>query len=182
MNKNFYLNFILTVATIALISLMVMLINAVDRVQQSNMAILKRFAVLEETLASGPSRTAVLSGGRTDSQSRPAENCGHIANEQYYDKNADSGGRLVTAIMSDTPNMNSLINNEATAATFTALCSSTLAARNLENPDKFEPLMASSWAVSPDKLSYTVTLKEGILWHDFTDPVNGKKWENQEVT
>ena len=182
MNKNFYLNFILTVATAALIFLMVMLINAVDRVQQSNMAILKRFASMEETISSAPSRTVLMPSKGSDAKVKVVEKFARVANRQYYDTDAEYGGRLVTAIMSDTPNMNVLINNEATASVFNSLCSSTLATRNLEYPDKFEPLMAESWTISPDKLSYTVTLKKGILWHDFTDPVNGKQWKNKEVT
>ena len=182
MNKNFYLNFILTVATAALIFLMVMLINAVDRVQQSNMAILKRFASLEETISSAPSRTVILPHKDSDTKVKVVERFARIANRQYYDTDAEYGGRLVEAVLADTPNMNVMVNNEATASTFNSLCSSTLATRNLEDPDKFEPLMAESWTVSPDKLSYTVTLKKGILWHDFTDPVNGKEWKNKEVT
>jgi len=180
MNKNFYLNFILTVATIALIFLGIILINALDRVQKSNQNILKRLDRLEETISSKPAQAVVLSAGKTTT--KVVETFSQIANRQYFDSNAVSGGRLVSAISSDTPNMNYLINNEATAATFNALCSSSLATRDLKYPDKFEPLMAESWTISPDKLTYTITLKKGVLWHNFTDPVTAKKWENKEVT
>jgi len=180
MNKNLYLNFILTVATIALIFLGITLINAVDRVQQSNQNLFKRLDQIEETISSKPTQTVVLSAEKTSS--KVIEKFSRIANRQYFDSEAVSGGRLISAISSDTPNMNVLINNEATASTFNSLCSSTLATRNLENPDKFEPLMAESWNISPDKLTYIITLKKGILWHDFTDPVNGKKWKGKEVT
>ena len=176
MNKNLYLNFILTVATIALIFLGITLIDAVDRVQKSNQDILKRFDQLEETIASRPVK--VIQNDTVKS----LEISGKIANLQYFDPKATSGGRLVSAISSDTPNMNVLINNEATASTFNSLCSSSLATRNLEDPEKFEPLMAKSWTISEDKLIYTIKLKKGILWHDFTDPVNGKKWKDKEVT
>ncbi len=176
MNRNLYLNFILTVATLALIFLGITLINAVDRVQKSNQDVLKRFNQLEETIASRPVQAV-----RRDT-TKDTQKAVQIANLEFFDSKAVSGGRLIGAISSDTPNMNVLINNEATAGTFNALCSSSLAMRNFENPDKFEPLMAESWTISPDKLSYVITLKKGILWHDFTDPVNGKKWENKEVT
>ena len=176
MNKNLYLNFILTIATLALIFLGIVLINAIDRVQQSNQSILKRFDQLEETIASRPVQSVVSSSKRITTKAV------QIANLQYFDSDADNGGRLVSAISSDTPNMNSLINNEATASTFNALCSSTLAARDFKVPDKFEPLMAESWTISPDKLTYTINLKKGILWHDFTDPVTAKKWKKKEVT
>ena len=180
MNKNLYLNFILTVATIALIFLGITLINAVDRVQKSNQNVLKRFDQLEETIASRPIQTVVVPAKTTTT--KVVEKFSKIANRQFFDTDAVSGGRLVSAIPSDTPNMNVLVNNEATASTFNGLCSSSLATRNFKNPDKFEPLMAERWTISPDKLSYVITLKKGILWHDFTDPVNGKKWKNKEVT
>ncbi len=180
MNKNFYLNFILTVATAALIFLGIILINAVDRVRESNRNILRRLDRLEETIASEPTQTVVLSAAKNTT--KVIEKFAQIANRQYFDSGAAGGGRLISAISSDTPNLNSLINNEATASTFNSLCSSSLAARDFKDPDKFEPLMAESWTISPDKLTYTITLKKGILWHDFTDPVNGKKWKNKEVT
>ena len=180
MNKNVYLNFILTIATIALIFLGITLINAVDRVQQSNQNILRRLARLEETIAAKPEQTVVLSAQKTTS--KVVQQFPQIANRQYFDTDAVSGGRLTGSVYADAPSMNALINNEATASRFNAICSSSLAARDLENPDKFEPLMAESWTISPDKLTYVVTLKKGILWQDFTDPVTGKKWKNKEVT
>ena len=193
MNKNLYLNFILTVATIALIFLGITLINAVDRVQKSNQDILKRFDRIEETIAAKSAGSQKVLNLLKTISSRPVQlvkkdikkdiqETVEIANLKYFDPQAVSGGRLISAIQSDTPNMNVLINNEATASTFNALCSSSLASRNLENPDDFEPLMADSWTISPDKLTYVIKLKKGILWHDFTDPVNGKKWKDKEVT
>lgn len=193
MNKNLYLNFILTVATIALVFLGITLINAVDRVQKSNQDILKRFDRLEETITAKSVSDQKVLKLLKDIGSKPvqivkkdavedAQKTAEIANLKYFDPKATPGGRLVCAIQADTPNMNYWINNEATAGVFTDLCSSSLAVRNLENPDKFEPLMAEGWTISPDKLTYTITLKKGILWQDFTDPVNGKKWTDKEVT
>ena len=180
MNKNVYLNFILTIAVIALIFLGVMLINAVDRARDTNREVLKKIAQLEETIASKPSQTVVLSAKKTES--KVIEKFSTIGNRQYFDSEAQPDGRLIQAVSADTGNMNYLINSEATLATFYGLCSSTPATRDLKDPDKFVPLMAESWTISPDKLTYTVTLKKGILWHDFTDPVTGKKWKDVEVT
>ncbi|MDD5698704.1 MAG: peptide-binding protein [Victivallaceae bacterium] len=180
MNKNLYLNFILTVATSAFVFLGIVLINAVDRLHQNSREVLKRLDRLEEALTARPAQTVVLSAKKNTT--RVIQAFSQIANRQYFDPEAVSGGRLIGAISSDTPNMNYLINNEATAGTFNALCSSALAARDLKNPDEFEPLMAESWTISPDKLTYLITLKKGILWQDFTDPVTGKVWKNKEVT
>ncbi|MDD5596761.1 MAG: ABC transporter substrate-binding protein, partial [Victivallaceae bacterium] len=180
MNKNLYINFILTVATAALIFFGIVLINSVDRVNEGNLGILKRLERIEETIAARPDRTVIVPAAKT--ASKVIQEFGQIANREYFDPEAQQGGRLISAIVADTPNMNSLINNEATASVFNALCSSSLATRNFGDPEKFEPLMAESWTVSPDKLTYTITLKKGILWQDFTDPVDGRKWKDVEVT
>jgi peptide/nickel transport system substrate-binding protein len=42
--------------------------------------------------------------------------------------------------------------------------------------------MAESWSLSEDKLTYTIKLREGILWHDFVDPVSGEEWKDVPVT
>jgi peptide/nickel transport system substrate-binding protein len=180
MNKNLYMNFILTVLAAAFIFFGIMLVNSVDRVDLGNQNILKRLERIEETIAAQPAQTVVVPAAKNTSE--VIQEFGQIANREYFDPEAQDGGRLVTAIMADTPNMNVLVNNEHTASIFTALCSSSLATRNLGDPEKFEPLMAESWTISPDKLTYTITLKKGILWQDFTDPVNGKRWKDVEVT
>ena len=103
-------------------------------------------------------------------------------NVEFYDRNAVPGGRFISAIPSDTGNMNMIINNEATVSDFWGLTCDTLAERHMTDIDRFVPRMAESWELSEDKLTYRIKLRKGILWHDFTDPVTGKKWENVEVT
>ncbi len=105
-----------------------------------------------------------------------------IANRQYYDQNAESGGRIITAISAETKNMNYIINNESLVSTIWEYCFDSLTERNYEHLEIFEPKLAESWSLSDDKMTYTIKLRKGALWHDFTDPVTGKKWENVEVT
>jgi len=105
-----------------------------------------------------------------------------VGNAEFYDKNAVPGGRFISAIASDTGNMNMLINNEATVSDFWGLTYDTLAERHFEDIDRFVPRMAESWELSDDKMTYRIKLRKGILWHDFTDPVTGKEWKNVEVT
>lgn len=104
------------------------------------------------------------------------------ANAEFFDPKAEQGGRLVSSIGADTGNMNYLINNEATVSTFWGDAMDTLATRNNERLNEFEPLLAESWSVSRDNMRYRIKLREGILWHDFTDPATGKKHENVPVT
>jgi len=57
-----------------------------------------------------------------------------------------------------------------------------LAARNMKNPSRWEPLLAESWEISPDRLTYTIHLRRGITWHDVTDPSTGRTFTRVPVT
>ncbi|MBN2640093.1 MAG: peptide-binding protein [Victivallales bacterium] len=105
-----------------------------------------------------------------------------VANREFYDQTAPSGGRIIRATSADTNNMNYIINNDYTVSVFWGLTSSSLAERNYAEPEKFQPLIAESWEICPDKKTYHIKLRKGVLWHDFTDPVSGKEWKNVEVT
>ena len=104
------------------------------------------------------------------------------ANAQYYDRKAQSGGRIVEAIATDLGNLNPLTVNEATVSTFWGLANSSLAEYNYEKPGVYEPLLAQSWEESPDHRTFRIRLRPGVLWHDFKDPVTGKEWKNVPVT
>ena len=121
-----------------------------------------------------PPRSA---GGRKVSAAPPA-------NAEYFDPDpGDGGGVLRESISSDPPSLNPLISNEATAADIYGLCMVGLAERNWERPDgEFLPMMAESWEISPDHLSYRIRLRKGIMWHDYTDPETGRKVPAKEVT
>ena len=43
-----------------------------------------------------------------------------------------------------------------------------------------KPELATSWEVSDDLLTYTFTLREGVLWHD-VPPVNGREFTSADV-
>ncbi len=105
-----------------------------------------------------------------------------IANREFFVPDAPAGGRLISSIMAETQNLNSIINNEATASTFWGLAYNALAERNYAKPEIFQPMLAKSWSLSEDKLTYDVKLRQGVIWHDFTDPVSGKVWKDVEVT
>ena len=105
-----------------------------------------------------------------------------FANKKFYAPQAVTGGRIIRATEAEAGNLNPLTSNEAMASSFNGLCSSSLGTRNYAKPELWEPLMAESWQISPDRKSYRIKLRRGILWHDFTDPVTGKKHKNVEVT
>jgi peptide/nickel transport system substrate-binding protein len=43
-------------------------------------------------------------------------------------------------------------------------------------------MLAESWQISPDKLTYTIHLRRGVYWHDVTDPTTGKAFTQVPVT
>ena len=105
-----------------------------------------------------------------------------FANKKFFAPEAVTGGRIIRATEAEAGNLNPLTSNEAMASSFNGLCSASLGTRNYAKPELWEPLMAESWEISPDRKSYRIKLRRGILWHDFTDPVTGKKHKDVEVT
>lgn len=190
MNKNFYLNIMATIMVMAVILLGVILINSVDRVHFDYLDMQKKLSDMSDSLQQMKSRPVIVApvaettaAVKESAKAAEPEKSGEkIANLEFYDPNAVPGDRMITAIISDVGNMNALINNESTVSTINSFCTSTLADRNYQEPDKFEPLMAESWTISPDKKVYTIKLRKGIMWQDFTDPVSGKEWRSKEVT
>ena len=182
MNRNTYLNVIVTLFLLLFLALGCVIITALDRHRyalENLSADLKR---LESRLTSGipaaaekTARAAVNAG--TEVQ-------GTAANAEYFDPAAVSGGRLVRAFQADVGNMNKLITNDAYVSQIWAQVTDSLAERdyNDRGDGEFKPMLAESWTISPDRRKVRVRLRKGILWHDFKDPVTGKEWKNREVT
>ncbi len=172
MGGNGYLKFILTLLTAAVVVFGYLLVSSVDRMRESNLRVIEKLDAL-------PGRISLAAPAQTAAS---VVDTGAFANREFFDPAAKVGGRMIQAYTADTGNMNYLINGEATVAEFHGLCNSSLAERNYANPEKFEPLLAESWEISPDHKTYRIKLRKGILWHDFTDPVTGKEHRNVEVT
>ncbi len=184
MYKNSFVNLLIIIILIVVTLLGYVIISALDRLHSDNNRLYDKLGRLEanlEALQKQP-RTAWYSPSPNTAARAKQPAAEKIANAEFFDPNAQPGGRIISRITSDTQNMNALINNDATVSSFHSLTDSTLAERNFKDINLFEPLMAKSWQISPDKKVYTITLRRGILWHDFTDPVTGKKWHNVEVT
>ncbi|MBQ4106326.1 MAG: hypothetical protein IJC73_01950 [Lentisphaeria bacterium] len=172
MNRNGWLIFWLILLFAAVCFFGILTINAIDRLNAS----VREWKAGAERAGAMPAAAAPAAVPVVAAGAEP------VANRAYFDPAAVDGGRLVAAIQADPQNLNYLINNDAATAEFHALVNASLAATDYANPDIWRPMMAESWEISEDRLSYHIRLRRGILWQDFTDPVTGRRWENREVT
>ena len=181
MNRNLFVNSAIVILLIAVCFFGIQTINSIDRLKIETAKNAKALDRLNDTLQMISEKGFAVQTDKIE----PANSISDkktFANAQFFDPKAVSGGRMIRAFSADTKNMNNIITNEAFCSELHSLTDSSLATRNYQHPDIFEPLMAESWSISPDKLVYTIKLRPGILWHDFADPISGKVWKNKEVT
>ena len=153
------------------------LVTALDRLRFELESLHTTVRALNEKVSSSPLRAAAPVTPEKRNADVP------MANAQFFDPDAVSGDRFITSIAADTKNMNYLINNDATLGNaLMPRVMDSLGVRAYDDLNKFLPQMAESWSVSPDGLRIRVKLREGILWHDFTDPVTKKVWKDVPVT
>lgn len=168
-------NIILCCFMIAVIFIGIAVVNSNDRLYFSNQKVLQEIELIKSELKNRP----VVVEYKKDELKKDAAN---VANVEFFDRNARFGGKLVRAISADTQNMNAIINNDLTAAEFNSLCSSSLAERNYENPEIFQPMMAESWSISDDGKSYLIKLRKNMKWQGFKDVESGEYIPPKEVT
>lgn len=190
MDNNTYQKIVLTIILLLIVTGGIMIINGIDRnririenltenfLKISNKIQTVKKEINSANFAENDIRLSEQSGTDSAQKKKTAK----FANSEFYDQNADFGGRIINVQASETKNMNYIINNESFVGGIWNYTFDSLAARNYQNIDKFEPQLAESWEISEDKKTYTIKLKKGVLWHDFTDPVSGEKFKNLEVT
>ena len=162
MNGHGCIKFLLAVLVLAVIYFGWVITGALDRVRESNQRVLERLEHLEQQLQNQVFSPAALRPGETGTAPAPPAAGSNIANRQYFDPAAVPGGRLLQATMADTPNLNPLINNEATASEFYGLCVPALAELDYADPTEYQPMLAESWEISPDHRSYRIKLRRGF--------------------
>ncbi|GAB4066683.1 ABC transporter substrate-binding protein [Ancylobacter sonchi] len=74
------------------------------------------------------------------------------------------GGTMVVALPGDPPVINSAITTDISSSNISGQVYSTLV--RLDANGKVLPSLAKSWDISPDGLTYTFHLYDGIKWHD----------------
>jgi peptide/nickel transport system substrate-binding protein len=188
--KSVFGSVMLAVIAVILLVGFYLLIGAVDvfRLREERLvsevtALNSQVSRLSENLASGAFRQESSAGAGLPAEGAGSEKAApEFANMELRDPNAVEGDALVGAMAVESGNLNLIINNEASVADFWGMCYDSLAERSYLNPEVFEPKLAERWEVSDDKLTYTIHLRKGVLWNDFTDPTTHKKYENKEVT
>jgi peptide/nickel transport system substrate-binding protein len=181
--KSVFANVMLVVIALILFLGFYLVIGAVDvfRKRAENLvtevaAMNSEISRLREELAGGGFKPGASAGTGAE-KALPK-----FANMELRDPNGIEGDALASAMQAESGNLNPIINNEASTNDFWGMCTDTLAERSFLNPDIFEPKLAEKWEISDDKLTYTIHLRKGVLWHDFTDPTTHKRYENVEVT
>ena len=80
---------------------------------------------------------------------------------------SQGGGRIVAATRADPRTFNRLMRGDAVVAAVTSLTHATLVRVN-RTSGQLEPRLAASWSASPDKLVWTLKLREGVQFSDGT--------------
>lgn len=177
MNNRRTTEILLAFCLIAVAATGYVLVTALDRLRFELESLHATVRALNEKISSAPLRTAVSAVPEKPKPEVP------MANAQFFDPEAVSGDRFISSIAADTKNMNYLLNNDATLGNaLMPRVMDSLGVRAYDDLNKFLPQMAESWNVSPDGLRIRVKLRDGILWHDFTDPVTKKEWKDVPVT
>lgn len=185
MGRNIYSNVVITLLLLAVLIFGWAIVKSIDLRRLREEKISKQLEQIESKLNRVERKLLQMENTPVPVAEIPLKakvNIGDIANLEFFDPGADFGGRRVTAVSSQTQNMNSLVNNDSFVSNIWGYCYDSLAERNFKNIAEFQPLLAESWSLSKDKLTYTIKLKKGVLWHDFTDPVTKKEWKDVEVT
>lgn len=155
------------------------IVTALDLVRANMEEMNRTLKQINDTLAViSANGTAASVPVKTSQKTDVAE----VANRKYYDPAAQAGGRIINATGADAGNLNPITSADAMVSTYWSHAMDSLAEPDYNDPDDFRPMLAESWQLSDDKLTWRIKLRKGILWHDFTDPVTGKEWLNKEVT
>ena len=89
--------------------------------------------------------------------------------------------RLLVYYADDPNSLNPLIANDNVSSAWIRYLYDPLARQNYANPDEWTPALAESWEFDKEKLTYTIHLRKGVMWHEITTP-NGVKIPPKEFT
>jgi peptide/nickel transport system substrate-binding protein len=94
-----------------------------------------------------------------------APGTGDSAGEIVISENATRGGTLIASLRSEPRTFNRVVDQNFPVALFDILTSSKLIRVNRATR-ALEPALVEKWSTSPDNLTYTLTLRDGVAWSD----------------
>lgn len=160
----------------------------VDALNATSERILKR---LDDGVAIQNSGSTYSNAGSSDVKYTAAlsdpDNILVAAEDLKVPPDAKMGGTLRN-FLSDTPKgYNWLTENSADVSSIRAMVHNYFARRDFSNPDHWVPDLAYKVTASPDFLTYTISIREGVYWQtpngvDFSDPKNAWLKEPHELT
>ena len=149
MNKNLYLNVIVTLIFGTFLILGIVIVNALDHHRFAMEQLTLEVRKLESRLSSGivrPQASPRMEPGRTAETAL-------AANAAYFDPQATDGGKLVRAFAADVGNLNSILTNDAYVSMIWSQVTDSLAERDYRDTGdgEYAPMLAESWSFSPDQ-------------------------------
>jgi peptide/nickel transport system substrate-binding protein len=78
-----------------------------------------------------------------------------------------SGGQLVSSLRSEPRSFNRIVDRSVPADLYATLTGAKLVSVNRATQE-LEPALAEKWTESPDHLTFTLTLRDGVTWSDGT--------------
>lgn len=88
---------------------------------------------------------------------------------------------LLLAYGDDPDTLNAVTASDSVSDSFHRHVYETLGVQSFENPDVFEPGLATDWEFNEEDLTFTIHLRKGVKWHPMQLP-NGKMLPEAEFT
>ena len=88
---------------------------------------------------------------------------------------------LLSSYPEDPDTLNAITSSDTVSEAFQRQVYETLAEEDFNDPDKMEPLLATSWEFDEKNLEYTIHLRKGVRWHPMQLP-GGKLLPAKEFT
>ena len=154
--------------------LLLVVMTAVNTCQLDNLErqVLATQARLDEladrpVVAASTEAASPRADAREDAEIRDPDNLLVVSDRPMADyEKVAPGGTLRRMVSSDPRGMNPYIANGADVNRFNRWMNDTLGRRHLDDPATFAPMLATRVTLSDDGLTYDVTLRRGVMWHE----------------
>ena len=106
-------------------------------------------------------RSPSWAGAGGTARARP----GRRRRNRRFARSPTRGGTLVSSLRSEPRTFNRIVDRDVPVDLYSILTGSKLVRVNRATQE-VEPALAETWTISPDNLTYTLTLRDGVTWSD----------------